>query len=162
MKSALFTALMLTVFSGCTKSVDQSEVQAVDHELQANADCFVSLIAGPKMADGKLETVSFAHGLCQGSSRALDKISKQKSVILVKNGETKEAQIYIEGNNVIAKTKDDKTVIGALSKNPDDAELALNLSVKLELLINSSSGSATVWKMGSDVKGQESIRLTLK
>ncbi len=162
MKSALYTALMLAAFSGCTKSANQSEVQAADHELQANEDCFSSLIAGNKLADGKLESVSFAHGLCQGTSRALDKISKQKNILLVKDGKSSEADIYIDGNNVVAKTKDDKIVIGALSKNPDDAELALNLGAKVELLVGADLSSQSVWKRGSNSQGQETIRITMK
>jgi len=161
-KSALYTALMLAAFSGCTKSADQSEVHAGDHELQANDDCFTSLIAGNKAPNGKLETISFAHGICQGSSRALDKISEQKTIFLVANGETREAEVFIENTNVVAKIKEEKIVIGALSKNPDDAEIAINLGTKIELLVSNDSGVPTVWRKGTESKGQESIRITLR
>lgn len=153
---------MLTALTGCIKTSDNSEVNIADHEAQTTENCFSSLIAGPKSADGKLEKVYFAHGICQGSSKALDKLSEQSSITIIRDQQEHDAVLYIQGQNVIANVDGLNVNIGTISKNPDDAELSLSTGTNLDLIVIGSDGKSTIWTSGSTIEGKEIIRLTLK
>lgn len=161
MRIAMISALMLTALTGCIKTADNSEVTVADHEAQVTENCFSSLVAGPRTSSGKLEKISYAHGICQGSSRALDKLSEQTSITIIKGGQEYDAAVYIQGQDVIANIDGLNVKIGAVSKNPDDAELSMNVGSKLELAVVSSDGKSTKWIPGSTAKGKEIIRLTI-
>jgi len=158
---AVISALMLSALTGCIKTADNSEVRVADHEAQTIDNCFSSLVAGRQTSSGKLETVSFAHGICQGSSKALDKLSEQKSITIHKDSQDYEASLYIQGKDVIANLDGLNVKIGTVNKNPDDAELSLNVGSKLELAIIASDGKTSVWSPSSSAKGKEVIRLTI-
>jgi hypothetical protein len=153
---------MLSALTGCIKSADNSsQVMIADHEASTIENCFSSLVAGPRSSSGKLETVSFAHGICQGSSKALDKLTEQKTVVVIKDNQAHTVPVYIQGKDVIVSLEGLETKIGSVSKNPDDAELILNTGTRLELAIETSAGKVEVWKPGTASKGKEFIRLYL-
>lgn len=163
MRITVISALMLSALTGCIKSSDHtsSEILALDHEAPAVENCFTSLVAGPKSSSGKLESVAFAHGICQGSSKALDKLSEHQTIVVVKDNQSYTAPLYIQGQDVVANLEGLNVKIGSVSNNPDDAELALSPGSKLELVTEEADGETQIWNPGSAAKGKEFIRLHL-
>lgn len=161
MRIPMISALMLAALTGCIKTSENSEVTVADHESAVTENCFSSLIAGSKTSSGRLEKVSFAHGICQGSSKALDKLSEQTSITIIKDRQEYDAALYIQGNDVIANIDGLNVKIGFVSKNADDAELSMNIGSSLELAIIGSDGTSSSWEPGTTAKGKEVIRLTI-
>lgn len=161
MRITAITTILLAVITGCMQSNETSRLATADHEAETIEDCFTTLLAGSRSESGKLESVSFAHGICQGKSKALDKLSTHPTVTVVKEGTAYETHLYGKGQEVYASLEGLNAKIGNLSNDTDSSELQLIANAHLELAIETSNG-IELWSPTTSVQGKEFIRIQLK
>lgn len=158
MRTTVIAAFVLSAFTGCIKSTETSELAIADHEAVTIEDCFSTLLAGPRDQSGKLERVSFAHGICQGNSKALDKLSSHANVIIIKDGTSYVSSLHMQGQDVTARLDGLTVKIGRLDSDADSSELLLVNNARLELAVDSAN-NIQVWSPSNSVQGRESIRI---
>ena len=110
----MIVALML-LGTACLPAQKSYELNAnKDHTLETTFDCFTVLIPGAKIGN-QYKEVYFGNGECQGSSKALGKMSAQSKVVIFRDGERFDSPLTVSGNNITADLGGESVLVAQLS-----------------------------------------------